>query len=121
MNKSNILSILVSFLVGGTVTAVIVSFEQNGNRIISGVAALAPVFTVVSYLFIGASNDGAAVGQHSKFVLVGTLVSWIPYMAAVAYLAPRLGTNKAIGIGLAVFFLLASLYAGAVARFSWFR
>jgi len=112
---------LINFLVGGTVTALIVGLEESGHRIWSGLAALVPVFTVVSYVFIGASKDAAAVSQHSKFVLVGTLVSWIPYMAMVALLAPRVGTNKAIGFGLATFFVLAGGYVGLVERYGYFR
>jgi uncharacterized membrane protein (GlpM family) len=107
--------------VGGTVTALIVGLEESGRRTWSGLAALAPVFTVVSYFFIGASKDATAVSQHSKFVLVGTLVSWIPYMAAVAVLAPRIGTNKAIGLGLALFCVLAGGYVGLVERYGLFR
>lgn len=113
--------VLLNFIVGGTVTALIVGLEQSGRRTWSGLAALVPVFTVVSYLFIGASKDARAVSEHSKFVLVGTLVSWIPYMLAVALLAPRVGTNKAIGLGLGVFFVLATAYLGVVGRFGLFR
>ena len=86
--------IILNFVVGGTVTALIVGLEESGQRIWSGLAALVPVFTLVSYFFIGASKNAIAVSQHSKFVLVGTLVSWVPYMAAVALLAPRVGGDK---------------------------
>ena len=112
---------IINFLVGGTVTALIVGLEESGRRTWSGLAALVPVFTLVSYIFIGASKDALAVSQHSKFVLVGTLVSWVPYMAAVALLAPRVGTNRAIGLALAVFFALAGGYVGVVERYGLFR
>ena len=113
--------IILNFVVGGTVTALIVGLEESGQRIWSGLAALVPVFTLVSYFFIGASKNAIAVSQHSKFVLVGTLVSWVPYMAAVALLAPRVGTNRAIGLGLAAFFVLAGGYVGVVAKYGLFR
>lgn len=113
--------IFLNFLVGGTVTALIVGLEESGLRTLSGLAALVPVFTIVSYFFIGASKDALAVSQHSKFVLVGTLVSWVPYMAAVAIFAPRFGTNRAIGIALALFFVLAGVYVGLVQKFDLFR
>ncbi len=113
--------VLLNFVVGGTVTALIVGLEQSGHRLWSGLAALVPVFTIVSYLFIGASKDARAVSQHSMFVLVGTLISWIPYMLAVALLAPRVGTNKAIGIGLTIFLVLASVYLGVVEKLGLFR
>lgn len=107
---------LLSFLIGGTVTALIVGLEESGLRLWSGVAALVPVFTVVSYVFIGASKDAIAVSQHSKFVLFGTLVSWVPYMSVIAYAAPRLGTSRAIGLGLLVFFVLALAFVWVVDR-----
>lgn len=112
---------LVNFIVGGTVTALIVGLEESGWRTLSGLAALVPVFTVVSYFFIGASKNALAVSQHSKFVLVGTLVSWVPYMAMVALAAPRLGTNRAIGLGLVAFFVLAGAYVGLVEKYALFR
>lgn len=113
--------IVLNFVVGGTVTALIVGLEESGRRTWSGLAALMPVFTLVSYFFIGASKNAMAVSQHSKFVLVGTVVSWIPYMGAVALLAPRFGTNKAIGAGLAIFFVLAGGYVGMVEKYGLFR
>ena len=78
----NLGGMIFTFMVGGSVTALIVGLEESGRRTWSGLAALVPVFTIVSYFFIGASKDAMAVSQHSKFVLVGTLVSWVPYMAA---------------------------------------
>jgi uncharacterized membrane protein (GlpM family) len=112
---------LIYFLTGGVVTALIVGLEQNGSRTLSGLATLVPVFTLVAYAFIGESRGGAAVGQHAWFVLCGTIVSWIPYMIAVAFLAPRLGPGRAIPIGLAVFFVMALGYLELVHFFGWFR
>jgi len=112
--------IIVNFLIGGTVTALIVGFEQSGHRILSGLATLVPVFTLVSYFLIGAKEGGVAVGNHSKLVLVGTLVSWVPYMMIVAYLAPKIGANKAIFSGLGVFFILATTFLVLADRNNWF-
>lgn len=109
------------FLTGGVVTTAIVAFEQSGNRLLSGLAALVPVFTVVSYVFIGSTEGGRAVGQHSWLVLVGTLVSWVPYMIAVALLAPRIGPLRAIPAGLAVFAFCALVYLSVVRRYGLFQ
>ncbi len=114
-------SLALNFLVGGTVTALIVGLEESELRTWSGIAALMPVFTMVSYFFIGQSGSAIAVSQHSKFVLVGTLVSWMPYMAVVALTAPRLGVNRSIGLGLAVFFVLATAYVSVTAKYRLFR
>lgn len=114
-------SIVIYFLTGGIVTTLIVLLEENGSRLWSGFATLMPIFTLVSYIFIGESRGGKAVSQHSMFVLVGTLVSWVPYMITIAVLAPHLGTNKAIGWGLAVFFVLALAFLQVVGHYRLFQ
>lgn len=113
-------NIILYFLTGGLFTVAIVLLEENGSSLLSGFATLMPVFTLVAYLFIGESRGGAAVGRHALFVLIGTLVSWVPYMIAVAYLSPRLGANKGILIGLVVFFVLAGAYLLLAQRFKFF-
>ena len=112
--------IIINFLIGGTVTALIVGLEQSGHRILSGLATLVPVFTLVSYIFIGAKEGGVAVGNHSKLDLVGTLICWVPYMLVVAFLAPKIGANKAIASGLGVFFILATVFLVLADRNKWF-
>jgi len=118
----NIKNIIIYFLTGGIFTTLIVILEGANQRVLSGLATLVPVFTLVAYIFIGQSpGGGVAVGKHSWFVLVGTLVSWVPYMIAVALLSPKLGANKAIIIGLGVFFVLALSYIAVVSRFKLFQ
>ncbi|MBS1623055.1 MAG: hypothetical protein JSS76_09320 [Bacteroidetes bacterium] len=114
-------NIVIYFITGGLFTTLIVILEEKGFRLLSGLAALMPVFTLVSYIFIGNSKGGVAVGQHSRFVLTGTLVSWVPYMLAVAYLAPRIGPNKAIFIGMCIFFVLATAFLVLDSRYHFFE
>ena len=115
----SISNLIIYFVTGGLVTTLIVVLEQTGKRTLSELATLMPVFTLVAYFFIGQTKGGQAVGQHARFVLVGTLISWVPYMLAVAYLAPKIGPNKAILAGLAVFFVLALVYIGVASRFGF--
>jgi len=117
----NIPNLLIYFITGGIVTTFIVALEGSGHRIWSGLAALVPVFTLVAYFFIGQMSGGEAVSQHAKWVLVGTLVSWVPYMLVVAYLASRIGPQKGILAGLATFFVFALLYLFVTHRFGLFR
>ena len=111
---------LIYFLTGGLFTVLIVALEENGSRLLSGFATLVPVFTLVAYIFIGQSKGGGAVGEHAWFVLVGTIVSWIPYMILVAYLAPKIGPKYAIGAGMLGFFILAGIYLGIVYHYHLF-
>ena len=115
----NISNLIIYFITGGVVTTIIVVLEERGQRTLSELATLIPVFTLVAYFFIGQTKGGIAVGQHAKFVLVGTLISWVPYMLVVAYLAPKIGPNRAILAGLAVFFVLALVYIGVANRFGF--
>lgn len=115
----SIKSYVLYFLTGGIFTVLIVWLEESNYHLLSGFATLMPVFTIVAYVFIGETSGPKAVGQNAWFVLVGTIVSWMPYMILVAYFAPRLGTRVAIGIGLLGFFILAAIYLLVVYHYHW--
>ncbi len=114
-------SLIIYFLTGGLFTTVIVVLEESGQRTLSGLVTLVPVFTLVAYFFIGQTAGDTAVSQHAKWVLAGTLVTWVPYMLAVAYLAPKIGSQKAILTGLATFFVLAFTYVAIANRLRLFQ
>jgi uncharacterized membrane protein (GlpM family) len=114
-------NLIVYFITGGLFTAIIVTLAQNGQRTLSGLATLVPVFTLVAYIFIGQTAGANAVSQHAKWVLTGTLVSWVPYMLAIVYLAPKVGAQKAILASLAIFFILALAYVAVANRFKLFQ
>lgn len=114
-------NIIIYFITGGLFTTLIVFLEESGFRLLSGLMALIPVFTLISYIFIGQSQGGLAVSQHAKFVLSGTIISWIPYMIAVIYLAPKIGPHKAIAIGMIVFFILAITFLAITSHYNLFQ
>jgi len=116
-----VLNILIYFLTGGVVTTAIVLLEESGLRLLSGLATLMPVFTLIAYLFIGESRGGTELSNHATLVLVGTLVAWVPYMLVVIWLAPYMSTYKAVGAGLVVFFVLAILFLLLTQHFGWFQ
>lgn len=104
------LEYILSFLAGGTITTLIIYFENSGYPLLSRLAALFPVFTWLSYLFIGKLAGAQEVARHSLFVLLGTLCAWVPYMLTIYFFAPRMGVPKAIGLGILVFVALASVF-----------
>lgn len=110
-------NLIIYFLTGGLFTTLIVVLEKTGSRLLSGLLALIPVFTLISYIFIGESQGGQAVSDHARFVLWGTVVSWIPYMILVIYLAPRIGSHRAITVGMIAFFVLAIGYIAIVGKY----
>src|SRR3989344_3216685 len=101
---------IFAFLAGGFITVLIVYFEAGGFPILSRLAALFPVFTWLSYLFIGKLAGSEAVSRHALFVLLGTIVAWLPYMFVIYYFAPKIGTMKAVLTGLLVFIFLATIF-----------
>ncbi len=114
-------NIIIYFITGGLFTTLIVVLEQSGFRLLSGLMVLIPVFTLVSYIFIGQTEGGLAVSQHAQFVLWGTIISWIPYMIVVAYLSPKIGPTKAIIAGMVVFFILATVFILIVNHYKLFQ
>lgn len=114
-------NLIIYFVTGGIVTVAILLLEQSGYRLLSGLMALMPVFTLVGYLFIGLEQGSIAVSHHAKFVLWGTLASWVPYMFVVAYLSERIGANKAIALGMVVFFILAITFTLTVNHYGLFK
>src|SRR3989338_9064196 len=107
---------IFAFFAGGLITTLIVYFETSGFPTLSRLAALFPVFTWLSYLFIGNLAGLEAVSRHALFVLFGTIVAWLPYMFVIYYFAPKIGSAKAVFLGIAVFLVLAlafiKLYKG---------
>ena len=114
-------NIIIYFISGGAFVTLIVLLEQSGFRLLSGLATLIPVFTLISYIFIGESEGGFAVSKHSQFVLWGTIFSWIPYMIAIAYLSPKIGPINAIIVGMTVFFVLAIVFLLITYHFKLFQ
>ena len=103
---------ILYFIIGGLITTAIVGFEESGLTLVSRIVAIAPVFTWLAYLIIGNSGGTAQeIANHAKFVLIGTLVSWIPYMISIIYFTPKLGINKAVLISLLIFLIIAAAFS----------
>ncbi len=102
---------LLYFAAGGLITTAIVTLEESGMPLLSRLAALFPVFTWISYLFLGQEESAQQIASHAKFVLTGTIVSWIPYMLAIIYFAPRIGVYKAVIAAIAIFLVVALIFS----------
>ncbi|VVB79624.1 Uncharacterised protein [uncultured archaeon] len=108
---------LLYFLTGGLITTAIVALEESGMPLISRLAALFPVFTWIAYLFIGEFGTAQQVVSHAKFVLIGTIVSWIPYMLSIIYFAPKIGVYKAIAVSILIFVIIALVFSYIYLKF----
>jgi len=98
------------FLIGGLLTTTIVGLEEFGSTTLSRLAALFPVFTWLAYLIIGQFGTGQQISQHAKFVLIGTIFCWIPYMMAIIYFSPKIGVHKAVFSAIGIFIVLAMVF-----------
>lgn len=101
---------IFAFFVTGLVAAAVTYFEASGSPLLSGLAALFPIVTWVSYIFIGRIAGPEAVSRNALFVLLGTIFAWLPYMFIIYYFAPRLGSGRAITLALAMFLILAVIF-----------
>jgi uncharacterized membrane protein (GlpM family) len=99
------------FTIGGIVTTTIIALEESGLPLLSRLATLFPVFTWLSYLFLGQTESTQQITDHAKFVLTGTIVSWIPYMLAIIILTPKIGTTKAIIASIIIFTIIALTFS----------
>lgn len=99
-----------AFFVGGAITVAITYFEASGWPLLSRLAAIFPVFTWLSYLFIGRFQGDREVSQHSLFVLLGTIFAWLPYMFFIYFFAPKIGTTKSVILGILLFVILAFVF-----------
>ena len=97
---------LLYFVVGGCIVTAIIVLAERGHPFLAGIAALFPSITLVSFYFIGKSAGNEAVALTAKSCLF-SLIIWIPYVLAIAWLSPRIGTNKALLIGVLIFSILA--------------
>ena len=104
------LQYIFTFIVGGMVTTAIVYFESSGFPLLSRLAALVPVFTWLAYLFLGNIATAKEVSSHALFVLLGSLMAWVPYMFTIYFMAPRIGSVKAVLLGILVFLILALIF-----------
>lgn len=104
------LNYIFAFFAGGAITVAITYFETSGLPTLSRLAALFPIFTWLSYLFIGKLSGAEAVSRHALFVLFGTIIAWLPYMFAIYYFAPKIGSTKAVLMGIIIFLVLALIF-----------
>lgn len=101
---------VLSFIIGGLVTLAITYFELSGYPMLSRMATLFPVFTWISYFFIGKYSSSTEVAHHVLFVLLGTIVCWIPYMLTLYFLTPKVGAPTALVAAIGAFIILAIIF-----------
>ncbi len=102
------LEYLLYFIVGGSIVSLVVGLAKSGHPFLSGVALVFPSVTLISMYFIGRSAGTNAVVESAKSAILSSLIVWLPYIATIAYLAPRIGVNRSLIVAFVVFLLFAS-------------
>lgn len=95
------------FIMGGTIVSLVIWLARQGHTLLSGIALVFPSVTLVSMYFIGRAAGNNAVATTARSAIYSTFFVWIPYISTVAFLAPRLGVNRALVAGFLVFLVLA--------------
>jgi uncharacterized membrane protein (GlpM family) len=98
------------FLIGGGIVSVVVWLARQGHPFLSGMALVFPSVTLVSMYFIGKTAGDEAVAASARSAISSTFIVWLPYITTVAYLSPRVGVNRALAVGLALFLILVFLW-----------
>lgn len=98
---------LFYFLTGGVIVTLTTFLAESGNPILAGIVGMFPSASLVTLYLAGKSAGGEIVSQTAKSYLISAFLAWIPYLLVIIYLAPKIGVNKALLIGVAVFLILA--------------
>lgn len=101
---------LLYFLMGGITVTLVVLFAEMGRPFLSGLAIVFPAVTVISFYFIGRAAGPESVAMTARSALYTSAVVWVPYILTVIYLAPRVGVNRALLMGVAVFLVVGSIW-----------
>lgn len=101
---------MLYFIAGGVTVTAAVLLAEIGNPFLSGIAIMFPGITVISYYFIGKIAGAACVSTSIKSIITAALIVWLPYMLTLAYLAPRMGVNKALVFSIRVFLIIGTAW-----------
>ncbi|MBN1235524.1 MAG: hypothetical protein JW999_05670 [Methanotrichaceae archaeon] len=100
------LRLVIYFLLGGTVTALMAYFASQGRGMLSAFITTLPLFTVLSFLLIYAEGGSKTVEVYAKSLLIFT-PPWLCYVLIVLLGVNRIGIFKSIILGVLLFVILS--------------
>lgn len=95
--------LLLYFLIGGTVVALVAYFGSQGKGLFAAFIANMPVITVITLCIIYLNNSADVAASYFKGLLI-LLPPWILYVISVIFSLPRLGLVPSLAIGLFLYF-----------------
>ena len=102
------LKFLVYFLLGGTVVTTIAFLSTLGKPQLAAFVCLIPSNTLLTFMFSHWEGGENVAASYAKSLMSYT-PAWLLYIGAVAWLLPRLGLYKTLGIGLVTYFVASFL------------
>jgi uncharacterized membrane protein (GlpM family) len=105
---SSELRLVIYFLLGGTVTALVAYFSGQGRGMLSAFITTLPLLTILSFLIIYAEGSSKTVEEYAKSLLIFT-PPWLCYVVIVLLGVSRMGIIKSLVLGIIVFVVLSVL------------
>lgn len=106
----NIKVLLLYFLLGGTIVAIVSYFGSQGKGLLAAFIANLPTITIITLCSIYLSSGASAGVSYFKGMLI-LLPAWLLYAIAIIFLLPRLGLVPSLAIALASYLAAAFVTA----------
>lgn len=102
------LRLLIYFLLGGFITALVAYFSGQGRGMLSAFITTLPLLTILSFLIINEEGGSSTVEEYAKSLLIFT-PPWLCYVAIVMLGVGRIGLFRSLALGV-IAFVVASLF-----------
>lgn len=107
--------LLIYFLLGGTITAIVVHLGSSGRGTLSAFIATFPVLTALTFILISMEGSSADLCEYARGLLLFT-PAWVCYVITVLMTFERIGVWQSIALGMAIYaaasWFLRALVAG---------
>lgn len=94
--------LLIYFVLGGVVTAIVVHLGSSGRGTLSAFIATFPVLTALTFILISMEGNSADLYEYARGLLLFT-PAWIAYVLTVLITFERIGVWLSIALGMAVY------------------
>ncbi|MDI9616366.1 MAG: hypothetical protein QW781_00230 [Methanothrix sp.] len=94
--------LLIYFVLGGAITALVVHLGSSGRGTLSAFIATFPVLTALTFILISMEGSSADLCEYARGLLLFT-PAWIAYVLTVLFTFERLGVWLSIALGMAVY------------------
>jgi len=102
----DVLKFILYFLIGGTILTLVTYFGSKDKGIIAAFIATFPLVTSMSIYTIYSESGSLFVLDYVKGLLILTPV-WIIFQLCIYFLLPKQGLLIALGVGVAIYLILA--------------